>query len=229
MREEQGWAEDEAVTDFAMEIDEAGLEERAEPVSVDQSTRLLARENRFGLRADPASWQAAEAPASTVVDVRLRCVAHRHPECRLRWVTLSVDVSGSEGTVLDLSPRDEVSTHPVRVATRYGGGLSLDILAIPPGPEVALERSSEQDVFFPQVTTSGPGFGSARWDFTQVGEAPLHVDRDLRLLVGLPADASEAQLHAVLRAGVSVNGALGAIPVVGRRRVRLHAAGVLQR
>ncbi|MEU8034738.1 hypothetical protein AB0C13_40430 [Streptomyces sp. NPDC049099] len=100
---------------------------------------------------------------------------------------------------------------------------------VPLGPEMTLERSSEQDVFFPQVTTSGPGFGSARWDFTQVGEAPLHVDRDLRLLVGLPADTSEAQLHAVLRAGVSVNGALGAIPVVGRRRVRLYAAGVLQR
>lgn len=229
MREEQGWAEGDAVVDFALEIDEAGLEERAEPVALDQSTRLLARENRFGLRAEPIAWHAVDAPAGTVVDVRLRCVAHRHPECRLRWVSLSVDVSASEGTVLDLSPREEVSTHPVRVATRYGGGLSLDILTIPLGPEMTLERSREQDVFFPQVTTSGPGFGSARWDFTQVGEAPLHVDRDLRLLVRLPADTSEVRLHSALRAGVSANGALGVIPLVGRRRVRLHADDVLRR
>lgn len=229
MRHVQGGAADETVTDIPMEIDEAGLEERAEPVSLDRSTRLLARENRFGLVTRPAAWQSVDAPASTVVDVRLRCVAHRHPECRLRWVSVSVDVSGSGGTVLDLSPRDEVSTQPVRVTTRYGGGLSLDILAIPLGPEVTVERSSEQDVFFPRVTTSGPGFGSARWDFTQVGEDPLHVDRDLRLLAGLPADAAEAQVHAVLRAGVSVNGALGVVPLVGRRRVRLSAEGVLQR
>ncbi|MEU4084629.1 hypothetical protein [Streptomyces aureus] len=49
------------------------------------------------------------------------------------------------------------------------------------------------------------------------------------MLVGLPVGASAARLHGVLRAGVSVNGALGVVPLVGRRKARMYAAGVLER
>ncbi|GAB2620319.1 hypothetical protein GCM10027168_60480 [Streptomyces capparidis] len=211
--------------DFPMEIDEAALEERAEPVSFDTRTRLLARENRFGLRAGPAVRHELGTSPGTAVDLPLRCVAHRHPECRLRWVSLLVDLSGCDGTVLDLSPRDEVAAHPVRVTTTFGGGLAFQIAAVPVGPEATAERSTRQDVFYPKVTSSGQGFSAARWDFTQVGQEPLHVDRELRLLVGVPAGTGETRLHAVLRAGLSVQGALGVLPLVGRRRVHLDAEG----
>lgn len=214
--------------DFSMEIDEAALEERAEPVSFDTHVRLLAKENRFGLRAGPAVRHRLETSPGTAVDLPLRCVAHRHPECRLRWVSLLVDVSGCDGTVLDLSPRDEVAAHPVRVTTTFGGGLSFQIAAVPVEPEATMERTREQDVFFPKVTASGQGFGAARWDFTQVGQEPLHIDRDLRLLVGLPDGNGETRLHAVLRAGLSVQGALGVLPLVGRRRVDLTTEGAWQ-
>lgn len=215
----------EHVAEFTMEIDDAALEERAEPVVLDESVRLLARENRFALRAGPASWHPLGGDRGSAVDVPLRCIAHRHPECRLRWVRVSVDVSGSDGTVLDLSPKDEVATEPVKVITRYGGGLSFEIAAVPLGPEVTVERSREQNVYFPQLTSSGPMFAAAWWDFTQVGQAPLHLDRDLRMLVGVPDGTAEAHLHAVLRASVSVQGMLGAVPLVGRRKVKLDAQG----
>ncbi|WP_158801136.1 hypothetical protein [Streptomyces sp. NRRL S-37] len=218
----------EHVVDYTMDIDEAALEERAEPAAVDRTVRLLARENRFALRAGPASWNPLGNGQGVAVDISLRCVAHRHPECRLRWVRVSVDVSGSDGTVLDLSPRDEVATDPVRVSTRYGGGLSLQIETVPLGPEVTVERAREQDVFFPRLTSSGPMFAAAWWDFLQVGEAPLHVDRTLRLLAGLPDGATQAHLHTTLRAGVSARGALGTVPLVGRRRVRLDAQGTFE-
>ncbi|KPI05283.1 hypothetical protein OK074_0421 [Actinobacteria bacterium OK074] len=216
--------------DFAMDVDEAALEERADSLVIDDTVRLLARENRFALRAGPASWHPLGGGQGTAVDIPLRCVAHRHPECRLRWVRVSVDVSGSDGTVLDLSPKDEVAAEPVKVVTTYGGGLSLDIQAVPLvplTPELTAERSREQNVYFPRLTTSGPSFGAAWWDFHQVGEAPLHVDRDLRLLAGLPAGATGARLHTVLRAGVSVRGALATVPLVGRRKVRLDVRGLL--
>jgi hypothetical protein len=214
--------------DFPMEIDEAALEERAESVSFDTHTRLLATRNRFALRAGPASRHRLGTSPGTAVDLPLRCVAHRHPECRLRWVSLLVDVSGCDGTVLDLSPRDEVAAHPVQVTTTFGGGLSFQIAAVPVGPEATAERSTQQDVFFPKVTASGQGFSAARWDFSQVGQEPLHVDRDLRLLVGVPDGTGEMRLHAVLRAGLSVQGALGVLPLVGRRRVHMTTEGAWQ-
>ncbi|MEU1480893.1 hypothetical protein ACFYZ8_26675 [Streptomyces sp. NPDC001668] len=227
MHNGQDAAAGEHTADFVMDIDEAALEERAEPVTLDRTVRLMARENRFALRAGPDAWHPLASGQGSTVDIPLRCVAHRHPECRLRWVRVSVDVSESDGRILDLSPKDEVATEPVKVTTRYSGGLSLEIEAVPLGPEVSVERAREQDVYLPRLTSSGPMFSAAWWDFMQVGEAPLHVDRVLRVLVGLPDGVTAARLHTTLRAGVSVQGALGVVPLVGRRKVRLDARGSL--
>jgi hypothetical protein len=124
----------------------------------------------------------------------------------------------------DLSPRTEISDHPVKISTKYHGGLSFAITAVPVHPDVTAERTTEEDVYFPTVTVSGVGFSYAIWDFTAVGDAPLIVDRELRLLATVPASAAEVPARVTLRALVTARGFLGKIPLVGRQNAVIPLA-----
>jgi hypothetical protein len=97
--------------------------------------------------------------------------------------------------------------------------MKFDIAMIPAHPELSVERSTEQDVYFPKITVSGIGFSHAIWDFTAVGEEPLMVDRPLRLLATVPATATATQVPArlTLRAAVTARGLPGWIPLIGRQ------------
>jgi len=204
------WAEPE------LEIDDES--ERSESASADQRIRVLARANRLGLACDPATRHPGQSDAGDVLDFPLRCVAHAHPDCRFRWVRVTLDLGGTDGvSIADLSPRDEISEQPVKITTTYHGGVSFSISALPVGPELSAERTTEQDVFFPTITSSGIGFSYAIWDFTAAGDAPLHVDRTLRLLATVPPEAADVPVSLTLRASVSARGFLGRIPLVGRQ------------
>ena len=64
---------------------------------------------------------------------------------------MTLDLSGTaEASITDLSPRDEISEHPVKISTTYTGGLKFDIAMLPVHPELSAEHSTEQDVYFPQ-------------------------------------------------------------------------------
>jgi hypothetical protein len=211
---DQPWAEP------VLEIDEHA--ERADPVVADQEIRVLARANRLAVRCDPATRHEGTAPGTQLLDFPLRCVAHAHPECRFRWVRLTLNLSETDGAcVTDLSPRDEVSEHPVKISTTYSGGLKFDIAALPVHPELSAERGTEQDVYFPKISVSGIDFGYAMWDFTGVGEEPLKVDRPLRLLAAVPATASGIPVQLTLRALVTARGAVGRIPLIGRQNTTI--------
>lgn|SRR5512146_59915 len=93
----------------------------------------------------------------------------------------------------------------------------LDIAVIPLSPEVTAERATEQDVYFPKISTSGIDLGYALWDFTAVGAEPLLVDRPLRLLASMPAGTEQVPVRLTLRASVAMRGLLGAIPLIGRQ------------
>ena len=206
----QLWAEPE------LEIDDQS--ERAESVTVDDEVRVLARASRLAIRCDPAVRHRGRARGTDLIEFPLRCVAHPHPDCRFRWARVTLDLSGTAGTsVADLSPRDEVSDHPVKLTTRYSGGLKFDIAVIPAHPELSAERSAEQDVYFPKITVSGIGFGYAIWDFTAVGAEPLTIDRPLRLLATVPATAVQVPARLTLRAAVTARGLPGWIPLIGRQ------------
>jgi len=206
----QPWAEP------ALEIDEDT--EREGSVVADQEIRVLARASRLAIRCDPATRHRGDAPGTDVVDFPLHCVAHAHPDCRFRWVRVTLDVSGTAGaSIADLSPRDEISEHPVKITTTYSSGLKFDIAAIPLQPDLSAERTTEQDIYFPAVSVSGVGFGYAIWDFTAIGEAPLKVDRTLRLLAAIPAAASEIPARLTVRASVTTRGLPGKIPLIGRQ------------
>jgi hypothetical protein len=55
------------------------------------------------------------------------------------------------------------------------------------------------------------------WDFTAIAEAPLKMDRALRLLAVIPASAAEIPARLTLRASVMARGLPGKIPLIGRQ------------
>jgi hypothetical protein len=204
------WAE------LRLEIDEAT--ERDGPIVADEKVRVLARESRLAIRCDPATRHQGDAPGTDVVDFQLQCVAHAHPDCRFRWVRVTLDVSGIQGaSIADLSPRDEISEHPVKITTTYSGGLKFEIATVPVKPDLSVKRTTEQDIYFPAVSVSGVGFGYAMWNFTAVGEDPLKVDRPLRLLATIPTSTSAIPTLVTVRASVTARGLTGLIPLVGRQ------------
>jgi hypothetical protein len=195
--EGQLWAEP------ALDVDDSS--ERESAIVADEEVRVLARANRLAIRCDPAVRHrgdgARDGARLDVLDFALRCVAHAHPDCRFRWVRVTLDLSGTAGvSITDLVPRDEVSEHPVTISATYHAGVTFDIAAIPLKPELSADRTIEQDVYYPKISVSGVGFGYAMWEFTAVGEEPLKVDRPLRLLAAVPA-----------------RGFPGRIPLVGRQ------------
>jgi hypothetical protein len=204
------WAEPE------LDIDADADAERAGAVIADTQIRVLAKENRLALRCEPAERHAGAVPSAEILDFRLRCVAHAHPECRFRWVRVNLALP-SGAVITDLVPRTEVSEHPVKITHTYGGGLKFDIAVVPVSPELSAEHSTEQDVYFPKIATSGVDLGYALWDFTAVGAEPLLVDRPLRLLASIPAGAADLPVRLTLRASVAVRGLAGAIPLIGRQ------------
>src|ERR1700677_3891232 len=90
----------------ALEIDEQT--ERGGAIGVDQEIRVLARANRLAIHCDPTTRHAGPTAGTQLLDFQLRCVAHAHPECRFRWVRVTLNLSETDGAyVTDLSPRDE--------------------------------------------------------------------------------------------------------------------------
>jgi hypothetical protein len=192
--------------------------ERAGPLIADEQVRLLARGNRLAIRCDPAARHRGSTPGTDMIDYRIRCVAHPHPKCTFRWVRLTLDLSGTpRASITDLSPRDEVSDHPVKITTSYRGGLKFDIGMLPVHPEVTAEHATEQDVYFPRISVSGIDLNYALWDFMAAGSEPLKVDRPLRLLAAVPASTAEIPILLTLRAEITAHGVTGRIPLIGRQ------------
>jgi len=199
-----------------LDIDADAGDERAGALVADEQIRVMARASRLALRCEPAERHPGPVAGTEILDFRLRCVAHADPECHFRWVR--VNLALPDGAVItDLVPRTEVSEHPVKITHTYGGGVKLDIAVVPFSPEVTAERATEQDVYFPKISTSGIDLGYALWDFTAVGAEPLLVDRPLRLLASMPAGTEQVPVRLTLRASVAMRGLLGAIPLIGRQ------------
>jgi hypothetical protein len=227
---DDGTGPDESVwADVPLDVDDGAVAERAESASVDEEVRLLARANRLALVRDKATRHADAHQGLDVVDVPLRCVAHAHPSCRFRWVRVTIDLSGTVGAkVSDLVPREEISDHPVKITTSYQGGLSFSIAHLPVKPDVSGTHTTERDVYYPTVTSSGIGLTHAIWDFTARDGSPLHLDRQLRLLLTLPAAATTIGAQLSVRATVAANGLVGTIPLIGRHKAAIRLDDVIE-
>lgn len=87
---------------------------------------------------------------------------------------------------------------------------------------MSFEQATEQQIYFPQLTSSGIGLAAAHWTFKALKKDVLHVDRDLHLLIALPDHWSKLEAKFVLRAQVALNGLVGLVPLVGERRVTIE-------
>jgi hypothetical protein len=223
-------AEMQPFVDVDLEPNTEALAERAEsPASIDgtrpreEAIKLVGKPNRLGLLRGEATGLLYDDGRRTLLDLPLRCMAHAHPECRFRYVRVVAEFAPPEGAsdddlrIEDLSPHDVRGKEPVKITTKYSGKLSFEFQTLKLGPEVAAETSQETNVYFPEITSSGIGFGVAVWDFTAIEPAPLHVDRDLRILVSLPTPWTEFAIDFILEAQVRRQGWLGLIPLIGRK------------
>lgn len=209
--------------DMTLKVDDAATR-GAEGLVIDDRVKTIVGESFLSLWRDEPLWMDRESGGDWLIDLPLRCAAHAHPDSRFRWVHLRVDFSGTPGVVVvDLSPRDEVADHAVKVTTTYKGGVSFDIASVPLSPEVAVERTREQDVYFPTLRVSGIHLPHAIWTFEAHGEQPLHVDRALRLLLTAEPGTRDITALFTLRAKVAVDGLLSLVPLLGRRTVDLEA------
>jgi len=218
----------EITFDLPLEIDEQTLSERsgASSLILDESIKLLARENRVGISIQPLKQLEVPSENKKLADLKLICLAHAHPECEYKWVTATVNFSKQQGVIIkDLSPR-EIVGNPVRMKTTYNGGINFEVEATPvkAGIEFGKEQQVEKEVYFPEITSSGIGFASAQWEFKAGERAKLHVDRDLRLLLEYPYSTKFVSVKFILRAEVSVKGILSYIPLVGNREAEFKVS-----
>ena len=209
--------------DVPLHVDDTRTRD-GERIVIDDRVATIVGDSFLSLWRDTPLWMDREISGEWLIDLPLRCAAHAHPDSRFRWVHLSADFSSTDGAVVnDLSPRDEVADHPIKLTTTYKGGVSFDITALALAPELAIERSREQDVYFPTLRVSGIHLRRAIWTFEAAADQPLHLDRALRLLISAPHATREITTQFTLRARVAVDGLKGLIPLLGRRTVSLHA------
>jgi hypothetical protein len=223
-------AEMQLFVEVNLEPNTEALTERSEGLtSTDRSRpqeeaiQLAGRPNRLGLLRGEATSLLYDDGRRTLVDLPMRCMAHAHPECRFRYIHVVAEFVGPGGAeddelrIEDLSPQQVLGKEPVKITTKHVGKLTFELDTFKLGPEIGTETSRESNVYFPEITSSGIGFGAAVWDFTAVETAPLHVDRDLRILVSFPSDWTEFAINFVLEANVARQGWLGLLPLIGRR------------
>jgi len=182
---------------YVLEPDAENPERGPDGALLDTALWLAGRDNRVALWRGIEAWETTPGAARAVVDLRLRCVAHPHPECRFDWVRLMADFSALDGEILDLEPRNAPADH-------------------------ASPRENLPDVF-----SSGLRLPAVTWDFRARPGRPMHLDCDLRVLAAVSAAHARAaaDVRFIIRARVAVEGVLRAIPVIGRRTAGYDVTG----
>ncbi|MFD8973570.1 hypothetical protein [Streptomyces sp. NPDC059593] len=158
--------------------------------TVDEATvRLLRRETRIGLASGRATPVDTGEPGVRGYDIPLILVVQTHPESRVAWSRLVLDLSPSPGTTItDMSPTLVEGDTPQEIETTVGANLTFSVAGTPLGVEAGPEILRRRTVYCPRITSSGIGFSTAYWDFRASDREFLHVNEELRLLVRTPAD-----------------------------------------
>ncbi len=216
--------------DLDLEPDIEAMQERAAGLlPVDGSFPLWGSGNRLALRRVALTRQLLTGGQRAAFDLALRCVAHPHPECRFRYVQVAVDFGhglddqSQDAIVEDISPGWVEGKEPVKIVTKKAGELSFEFETLKIGPSASLEQTREYQVYFPVLRSSGKGFEEAVWTFEAIEGAPLHVDRNLRLIVSTPSSTGVLRASFRLEARVERTGVAGWIPLIGRRSVEIEA------
>lgn len=203
-----------------LDIDEVDLDadepDRSWEVIDDSLISVLRKDTRIGLARGTVSPVSTGDPARAGFDVPLMCVVHAHPESDVRWARIAIDLAPTAGaTVEDMSPQTIAGTVPVEVQTTVGVGLSFSVLSKALGAELKPEVTRKRNVYFPELTSSGPGFHQAYWTFLPGNQPTVHVDRELRLLVSAP-NGMPLQANVTIRAKIAPKGVAHLLPFVAR-------------
>ena len=149
-------------------------------------------------------------------DIPLICIVHSHPECRFRWSRLMIDLSPTtEARIRDMSPREVWGDKPVELKTTIGIGLKFTTVANVVNAEMNPEYTNSRTVYYPEIVSSGPGFTKGYGDFLALSSEYLHANRELRLLISVPANIP-THAHFNLRAKVTFPGIAKLIPLLIR-------------
>jgi len=126
--------------------------------------------------------------------VRLALGFRPAPECSYSTFSLRVRLepkaphSFGDAVVYQLEPSE--IRHQRKVTRRLmlspSLKLSLPLLGAVEGQPFELERSAEELVYEPAISTFGVQYPEAGWEFTQTGSTPLHGTRELFLVIRLP-------------------------------------------
>ncbi|HJZ80543.1 MAG TPA: hypothetical protein VKD91_09360 [Pyrinomonadaceae bacterium] len=214
----------ETLFETRLELDEEELERGVRdgddiaPIAALEEN-LLWRENRLTLSR--GACQQIPPPAGggagmAYYHAPLLCNVIAHPECRLEWARLVVDLSPTHGVIIrDLFPKEVPGDKPVEMATKIGIGLKFEVLKATE-LEVTPEIERSRTVYFPKLVGAGTGTPKATWNFLALGGQYLHVDRELRLLISAPA-GRDVVSRLNLRARIRINGIQGFVPLLARR------------
>lgn len=201
-------------------IDWDELATRSDPAGFPpEKLKLLGRENRLEVLLIQLKAVDSAAPRSAV-ELSLRLLAHAHPECSFKWIDLKLDFAAiPQARVEDFSPKEVKGTEPIKITSTYKGGLSFELETAKLGPNVELERSKEYQIYFPEILGSGIGTSMIHWTFSALPGQKLYEDRELKALVSAAAGVVFEGIELGVKAKLQVEGALGWLPVVGRKRV----------
>jgi hypothetical protein len=211
------------LADIPLDVDEDGLRRRrgsGEEVIDDRDINVFRNQNRIALAKGVTTKLPPGAegdPGQEYYDLPLICVVHAAPGCRFQWARLTVDLSPTVGArIRDMAPRDVQSDEPVEITTTVSAGLQFANVVSVLGASVGNERTTSRKVYYPKILSSGPGFARGYWDFHSTGDAYLHSNRELRLLIGAPPGA-DLVARFRLKAEVAVAGLARVVPLLSRR------------
>lgn len=187
-----------------------------------EKLQILGRENRLELAIGEAEKLNSEDGKLALLNLPLRLLVHAHPECRFKWVRLELDFSNYSGAkVEDLVPA-EVKSDPVKISTKYTGGLSFEVAKETIKPSAGVEYSKEYQIYFPEISGVGKLSRVATWSFMALPEQEMFHDRELKVLVSAVPGTKFDVLDVKLEAKLKIKGLRKLLPLFGSKRLKVQ-------
>ena len=198
---------------FELSADEP---DRSWEVIDDSLVSVLRKDTRIGVARGTVSPVSTGDPTRAGFDVPLMCVVHAYPESDVRWAgSRSISRRQPGQPSRTCLRRTIAGTVPVEVQTTVGVGLSFSVLPKVLNAELKPEITRKKNVYFPELTSSGPDFHLAYWTFLHGNQPTVHVDRELRLLISAPTGVT-LQPNVTIRAKIAPKGMARLLPLVAR-------------
>lgn len=212
----------EHIQTIELNIDWGNFTTRGPELFPKEKLELLGRSNRLELAINKVEKLNSEDGKLALLNLPLRILVHAHPECRFKWIKLELDFSSFPGAkVEDLVPM-EVKSEPVKISTKYSGGLSFEVDKVPIKPELGVEYNKEYQIYFPEISGVGKLSKVVSWSFQALPNQDMYHDRELKVLVSAAAGTKFEQLSVNLEAKIEIDGLSKLLPLFGRKKIEVQ-------